>query len=143
MVSYWLALKNSVKKKRRYELLENIEKIINNLNYDVDFIIVEGRHDERTIRHLGYNGVIIKLCSSGLTISRLTDRLSAKFQGRRAAILVDFDEEGKRLNRRLTMELNIKGIKVNQHVRERLRKLVTLDGIYTIEGISALKRIYG
>jgi 5S rRNA maturation endonuclease (ribonuclease M5) len=138
MVSYGLAPRKDVW--RKYELLKNIKKIIDELNYSVDFTIVEGIHDEKALRLLGYNGPIIKLCGSGLTISGLIDEISTKFQGGRAAILVDFDKEGKQLNQRLIMKLNAKGIKINQNIRKRLENLIGLEGIYTIEGINALKK---
>ncbi|MEM2539866.1 MAG: hypothetical protein QW563_03445 [Candidatus Methanomethylicia archaeon] len=140
IVSCRLAPKKNIIKKHR--LLENIKRIIDDLNYDVDFIIVEGIHDEKALRYLGYDGPIIRLCSSGLIISRFIDKISAKFQGKRGAILVDFDKKGKQLNRQLIMKLSNRSVKIDQNIRRKLEDLISPEGIYAIEGISMLGKIY-
>ena len=132
--------KRRLSRYERYELISSIKEFFNDLNYEVDFVVVEGIHDEKTIRLLGYNGPIFRVCSSGLSISMLAEMLLEKFQNGRVAILVDFDDEGERLNQLLIRKLGSKGIKVNQALREKLKTLIIPRGIHSIEGITIIKK---
>ncbi|RLE53871.1 MAG: hypothetical protein DRJ26_02755 [Candidatus Methanomethylicota archaeon] len=131
-----------MKRKRRaeYELMKRIERIMEELNFSVDAIIVEGPHDEKALRRYGYNGLIIRFCNSRKPIYRFTESIAEKFRGKRIAVLLDFDEEGEQISKKLENELEELGVKVFRHVRRALRSILIRENIITIEGLTALRR---
>ena len=119
----------------RYEVYQELEDLVSEMNYTVDAVVIEGPHDRRTLNRLGYRKPIL-LCSK-LSHSELIDLISEKFSN--VVVLTDFDEEGVQLNRKLSKLLERRGVKVDRFYRRRFRRLLKEARILTIEAIYGLK----
>ena len=121
------------------EVLRVVEELVERLNQEADLVIVEGMHDEAALRSLGLETRVLRVSSFKGTLIELVDELAEKFHGRRISLLLDFDEAGERLTKRLLQELSGRGFQVDVAVREELRRLLSYFGFKTIESIAALK----
>ncbi|MCS7386625.1 MAG: toprim domain-containing protein [archaeon GB-1867-005] len=128
------------KRKADFELMKRIEKLIEELNFSVDAVIVEGSHDEKALRRYGYRGKIIRFCDSRKPIFQFTEKLAEKFKGKRIAVLMDFDSEGEKLSKRLENELEEMGVKVHRYFRKTLKNIMIRENILAIEELTALRR---
>ncbi|MFX1561942.1 MAG: toprim domain-containing protein [Promethearchaeota archaeon] len=97
----------------RYE--QGIELLLE-ISEDGVPIVVEGIKDVATLRHIGLSGPIITLV--GQSIVALADKL-ADFD--RLLILFDFDRQGKRLTKKLTEQLQGRGIIIMEDIRQTLQ----------------------
>ncbi len=88
----------------RREVYREIEDSASEMNYTVDAVFVEGPHDEKTLRLLGFDKPILE-CSQW-SHSGLINLAAKRFSN--VAILTDFDEEGVFLNNRLSRLLEKK-----------------------------------
>ncbi len=122
------------------ETLRAVEELVEQLNQEADLVVVEGRHDEATLRNLGLEVAVVKIASFKGPLALLVDEISEKFRGKRVSLLLDFDEAGERLTKRLLQELSGRGLQVDITTREKLRELLCYLGFRTIESIAALKR---
>ena len=122
------------------ETLRAVEELIERLNQEADLVIVEGRHDEATLRSLGLEVDVMKIACFKGSLALFVDEISERFRGRRVSLLLDFDEAGERLTKRLLQELSGRELQVDIATRERLRELLCYFGFSTIESIVALKR---
>jgi len=120
----------------RREVYRELEEVASEMNYTVDAVIIEGPHDRRTLKHLGFKKPIL-LCSK-LSHSELVDLITEKFPS--VAVLTDFDEEGAQLNKKFSRLLERRGVKVDRFYRRRFQKLLKEARISTIEAIYSLKR---
>lgn len=121
--------------RRKHEVYRNLEELASEMNYTVDAVVVEGPHDKKTLKLLGYNKPII-LCSK-LPHNEVTDRAAKKFSN--VVILTDFDEQGNLLNKKLSKLFETRGVKVDRFYRRRFRKLLKKAKISTIESIYSIK----
>lgn len=119
----------------RREVYRKLEDRISEMNCTVDAVVVEGLHDKKTLRLLGYNRPIL-LCSKISNVD-LTDLTAKKFSN--VAILTDFDEQGRTLNKRLTSLFEQRGLKVARFYRESFQKLLKEAKVATIKGIYRIK----
>jgi 5S rRNA maturation endonuclease (ribonuclease M5) len=119
----------------KYALYRELELLVFDMNHNVDAVVVEGPHDKRTLKILGYEKPIV-LCSK-ISNTQLADILAHKFST--VTILSDYDEEGITINKALTRLLERRGIKIDRYYRNRIGKLLGETGIRTIEGIYNLK----
>ena len=122
--------------RRKYEIYRELEEFASEMNYLVDAVIVEGPHDKKTLQLLGYKKSILP-CSQ-LAPYELAEMVSKKFTN--VAIFTDFDEEGTRLNKKLSQLFEQSDVKVNPLYRKRLQKLLQKARVSTIEGIYRIKR---
>lgn len=120
----------------RREVYRELEEVASEMNFTVDAVIIEGPHDRRTLKHLGFEKPIL-LCSK-LSHSELVDLITEKFPS--VAVLTDFDEEGAQLNKKFSRLLERRGVKVDRFYRRRFQKLLKEARISTIEAIYSLKR---
>jgi len=100
-------------------------------------VIVEGKRDEKALRAMGYNGPLIKVMSSGLSLQRIASRIGARYT--KAILLLDYDRQGEKLSARLRMLLEREGIDVDDEARENI--LGAVEG--TIKGVEELIRFAG
>jgi len=105
------------------------------MNYNVDAVVVEGPHDKKTLKLLGYKKPIL-ICSKP-SHNELADLVTKKFSN--VVILTDFDEQGTLLNKRLSKLIEKGGVKVDRFYRRRFQKLFKEARISTIEGIYSIK----
>jgi len=104
-------------------------------------VLVEGLRDVESLRNLGFGGRIETLSRAKITEIDLADRLEG--EGVKVCILTDFDEEGRRMNRRMTTLLQRRGVNVDIPLRRSIARLSAKLGVYTIESLdNAAKRLY-
>ena len=125
----------SDKEYEKYEIYRALEDLASEMNYNVDAVIVEGPHDKKTLKLLGYMKPIL-LCSKR-SHSDLVDLIAEKYLN--VVVLTDFDEEGIALNGRLSKLFEKRGVKVDRFYRRRFFKLLREARIVTIEGIYRIK----
>lgn len=89
--------------KKIEELLEELR----NTNKTVP-IIVEGKHDEATLRYLGVQGEIIRL-NTGLSILNFCEMVAKSHD--EVIILTDWDEKGKQLFEKLKLNFRYTNVK--------------------------------
>ena len=93
-------------------------------------VLVEGRKDRAALRRLGVGGTIVCMQPSGHVLVDFLDRLP----DREVVLLVDFDEYGASLARKITQYLEAKRVKVNGAFWRKIRGLVRRD-VKDIEGL--------
>ncbi|MEM0333354.1 MAG: hypothetical protein QXX30_02735 [Candidatus Aenigmatarchaeota archaeon] len=108
--------------KDRYYLIRQLTNLIEEMNKDLDFVIVEGKKDKKVLNILGFKKKILLLSS------RLI--LKGKF-----TILTDFDKEGKRLEKILLEKYGDKNF-----VRIYRKKFYELLEEYNIKEIGDLEK---
>jgi len=122
------------------ERLEELEKLIEELraeNMDVP-IIVEGKHDDRSLRAVGLEGEILKI-NVGQHIFNLCEEWARHHD--KAIILTDWDRTGGRLARQIREGLEANGAKYDLDFRARLAMLSKKE-LKDVEGLAGyLKRL--
>jgi 5S rRNA maturation endonuclease (ribonuclease M5) len=119
-------------KVRRKALVKLIE-LLKALDREVDVVLVEGSRDVIALQRLGFRGRI-KVCSRvGISNSDLVEDLARSASA--VAIFTDFDAAGRRLNRRLTRLLELRGVRVEARLRRTLRRLMAVLGVYAVEAL--------
>lgn len=119
--------------KEEFKELQKLKKIVKTLDRDLDSIIVEGYSDKQVMRKLGFAGKIF--LSAEKTIEDLTEDVARG--ARRTAILTDFDEHGKKQNKKISHEIS-KEIDVSFSARNKFGKQLTSTGRRDIEDIRPL-----
>ncbi|UCH02538.1 MAG: hypothetical protein JSV20_01755 [Candidatus Bathyarchaeota archaeon] len=119
----------------KYEIYKELENLISKMNYDVDAAIVEGPHDKKTLKLLGYTKPIL-ICSKR-SHNELVDLIAKRYP--RIVVLTDFDEQGVILNKKLSDLFEKRGVKVDRFYRTKFLKLLKAVRISTIEGIYSIK----
>jgi len=114
---------------REYLKIENeklleLKNVIDSLNSDIDVIIVEGEKDRRALIKAGCKKEIIK-CSS-LSLAEIENKIFeiSKNKKLRVAILTDFDEKGKEMNKLFVSHFQSIGIKINQFYRNKIKEIM-------------------
>lgn len=120
---------------RRVAWVELIS-LLREVNSFVDAIIVEGRKDMEALKKLGLVKPILRGSLPMRTQSDLIEEIAKNFL--KIVILTDFDEEGRELNRKLTGMLKQRGLKVAEHYRRAVGRLLGELRISTIESLSKL-----
>jgi len=116
------------------EKFRKIKDLILEIGSTVDTAVVDGVHDQKTLKHMGFEAPVFT--RSELPYIDLADLIAKKFKT--VVILTDFDEEGENANRTLSRLLEQKQIKVCRSCRENLEVLLKQEKISTIEGIYGL-----
>ncbi|MEM3429554.1 MAG: toprim domain-containing protein [Candidatus Bathyarchaeia archaeon] len=120
---------------RKYEVFKNIETLVFDMNLTVDVAVVEGPHDMKTLRLMGYRRPIIT-CSK-LSPVRIVDQIAKRYVS--VVVLTDFDSEGETMGERLENLLKSRGTRVDRSSRRHFRILLRKVGLETIEDIYRLK----
>ncbi len=118
---------------RRKNAIRELGQLMQELPGLVDVVVVEGFRDMQSLRSLGYRGSIEVLNRSGVNDFDLADDLVSCY--RRILLLLDFDEEGLRLNRHFNQILERKGAKVEYGLRREFARLMSATGAYAIEDL--------
>ena len=124
-------------KSRRKNAIRELEQLMQELPGLVDVVIVEGFRDIQALRSLGYTGSIEELNRSGFNDFDLADDLVSKYT--RVLLLLDFDEEGLKLNTHFKQILERKGAKVEYGLRIEFGKLMAATGAYAIEDLDNIR----
>jgi len=98
-----------------------------------DAVLVEGLRDVAALRDLGFLGRV-EMCSKvGVSDGDLVENL-ARSAGT-VVILTDFDEAGRRLNRRISRLLERRGVRVETRLRRAVGRLMAVLGVYAVEAL--------
>ncbi len=125
----------SKEERTKHTAYRELEDLASEMNYAIDAVVVEGSHDKKTFKLLGFKKPIL-MCSK-LSNNQLTDIAAKKFS--KVVILTDFDEEGIRLNKSLSKLFEKRGIKVDNFFRRKFYKLLKELRMSTIESIYRIK----
>ena len=118
--------------------LEKISKLIEIIAFQCEHgtpIVVEGRNDKITLKQLGVKGKIFMIKSHGESLLTFLERLN---EFKEIILLTDFDKEGNELASLIIDELSRRGIKVNNELRSKLKKLVNSE----VRSIEDLKCVF-
>jgi 5S rRNA maturation endonuclease (ribonuclease M5) len=126
--------------KHFYELEARLKKIIDDVNYSVSAVIVEGKRDEEALRSAGLRSTVVQFSSSGLPAFAFIEEIVAGYRGSTVLVLLDFDREGDELAERLSQELEEGGVLVQRMIRREIAKVLIREGILRIEEISMLRK---
>ena len=121
--------------RQKHEVFRELEELSSEMNYNVEAVLVEGPHDKKTLRLLGYKKPV--LTCHRLSLSELTDLVAKKFS--KVVVLTDFDEEGTFLNKKLSQLLERRGVKVDPFYRRTFQRLLKQARVSTIEGAYRIK----
>jgi len=122
----------SSREAKRQALLD-LTSLFEELETVADAVVVEGVRDVRALRGLGFRGRV-EMCSRvGVSDGDLVEGL-AQSSGA-VVILTDFDEEGRRMNRRLSRLLERRGVRVERRLRREVRRLMAVLNVYTVEAL--------
>lgn len=122
-------------KKEDFRELKKLEQIVEKLDRDLDSIIVEGYDDRKAIKNLGFTGKIF--LSAEKTVEDLVEDVSRGSE--RTAVLTDFDEHGKKQNRKISQAL-LGEVKNSISSRREFGKQLTSHGRHAVEDVKPLFR---
>ena len=112
---------------------DELQNLLNELEYMVSTVIVEGLRDVKALRELGFKGQI-DVCSQ-LSVSEPEFSEILSRNNKSVLLLTDYDEEGKKINRHLTKLLERQGVKVEVGLRRQFGRILAAIGIYAIEDL--------
>ncbi len=129
-----------MRRERRIFSEDTYEKFENLINYARDMnkkypIIVEGMRDEKVLREMGFEGEIIKV-NRGMNLVDFSDDISRRYD--HVIILLDWDEKGNFLSKRLENLLEGDGVICDMEIRNRVKELLGAH-ISSIEEFSYFK----
>jgi len=113
--------------------------IIEDINYRVSTVIVEGPNDEDALRNAGLKSPVVQFCSSGVPVFAFVDDMVGDYKGLTVLVLLDFDEEGAKMAERLERELEERGVRVERFLRRRIGRILAKEGIFRLEEIDTIK----
>jgi len=118
---------------QRREALEDLRRLLQEAEEAGEIILVEGIRDLKALRALGYGGEVELYSQHGLLEIDLVEGFADSMKT--ILILTDFDEEGRRLYRRLAKHLELRGVRIDQRLRREFGRLMTLIGVHAIEAL--------
>lgn len=119
--------------KNPLEAKDAFVEFLNNIEYLVDIVVVEGPRDVNALMNLNFEGRVMicsKVGASDADLAEIVVEESSK-----VLILTDFDEEGRELNKRLSRLFERRGLKVERGLRREAGRLMANIGVYTIEAL--------
>lgn len=115
-----------------------LKEVIEDVNYRVAMVIVEGAHDEQALLKFGLKRPVRRFCDSRMPTFAFVDEVVEDYADETVLILLDFDDEGARMAERIGNELEVRGVKVDGFVRRRVARLLLPEGIRRIEEIGTI-----
>jgi 5S rRNA maturation endonuclease (ribonuclease M5) len=116
------------KEMREKQAFLELKNLVENMNEDVTYVIVEGRKDKEALRKLGYKGKIV-----------YANKLKRIKEGK-VVILTDFDKEGIKIAERIKKEIGER--KIDEFFREKVGRILKSISRNDIQSISNLCRKY-
>lgn len=115
------------------QALLDLSSVLEEVERAGDTIVVEGLRDVEALLRLGFHGTI-EVCSRvGVSEGDLVEDLFRL--GGAIVVLTDFDDEGRRLNRRLSRLLELRGVMVRRRLRRAVGRLMAVLGVHAIEAL--------
>lgn len=119
--------------KHYMEVQAQLKEIIEDINYRVAMVIVEGIRDEQALLKFGLKRPVRRYSDSRMPTFAFVDEIVADYREQTVLVLVDFDEEGAKIAGRISGELEERGVKVDRFNRRRISRLLRAEGILRIE----------
>ncbi|MEM2924266.1 MAG: DNA primase [Methanocellales archaeon] len=111
---------------RDEERLKEIELLMNELRNDSKkgaIILVEGKKDERALRDLGIEGMVV--VASHYPLLQISDKMAN--DGVEIVLLTDWDKKGDLIAEKISTYLSALGRNVNLRIRTKLGDLIKKD----------------
>lgn len=115
-----------------------IEEILKTLDENVDLIIVEGKRDREVLKKLGCKSQIIAIGEIHKSLFEVVEEIKEKYKGLRVAVLMDFDEEGEKLNKKIEVLLEGCDLTIEKTLKNKLRKAMFEEDRRRIEELSGI-----
>lgn len=112
---------------------EELGRLLGDLEYLVNAVVVEGLRDVEALRRLSFRGRVETYSRVSVSDADFVESLAHEVDS--VVILTDFDEEGRRLNNRLTSLLERRGVKVETGLRRQVSRLMAILGVYAVEAL--------
>ena len=122
-----------------YELEARLKEIIDDVNYRVAVVLVEGIHDEESLRKIGVKRPIMRFCDSMLPTFSFVESIANDYKGQTVLMLFDYDEDGRKLAQKIGTQLEEKGVKIEHFLRKEIADLFVREGVWRIEDAYTLK----
>ena len=117
----------------RREALEELRRLLLEAERAGEVVVVEGMRDVEALRALGFGGEVVVYSKGGVPEADLVEGFAEGCST--ILLLTDFDEEGRRLYRRLARHLEMRGVRVDRGLRRRVGRLMALLGVHAIEAL--------
>ncbi len=124
--------------KHFFDVQTRLREVIDDVNYRVAMVIVEGAHDEQALLKFGLKRPVRRFCDSKMPTFAFVDEVVNDYRGQTVVILLDFDEEGMRMAERIGNELEVRGVKVEGFIRRKVARLLLAEGIRRVEEIGTI-----
>lgn len=121
-----------------YEVSQSISDLIEKINENSSLVLVEGENDERALRMARLKTPITTFCDSKMPRFEFVERISRDYAGMSVVILFDYDKEGTIAAKRMTVELEGKGVRVERGLREKLGEILVREGIRRVEELPSI-----
>jgi len=115
------------------QAMEALILLLGDVGEMVDVVVVEGARDVEALRNLGFQGYIEVFSQLGVSDSDFAASISRSHAS--VLLLMDFDEEGRRLDLHLSMLLERGGARVERGLRRRVGRLMAAINVYAIEDL--------
>jgi len=122
---------------KRKNAMDELASLLKEVHCYVDVIIVEGARDIKALRNFGCQAEIETLAHVGLGDYELAEQVASRYN--RVLILTDYDAEGIYLNQKFSSIFEHKDVKIDKGLRNRIRRLMTIIGVYAIESLDNIK----
>jgi len=124
-----------IKKDGEYynDLLVKINDLICDVNYRIAAVIVEGANDEKALKDFGLKRPVIRYSDSKLPTFAFIEELVSGYRSQTLLVLVDFDSEGEKIARRMSNDLETRGVRVEQFLRKQFASIFRREGILRVE----------
>jgi len=121
-----------------HEVSHAISELIARINENSSLVLVEGENDERALRMAELKTPITTFCDSKMPRFEFVERIASDYAGSSVVVLFDFDREGTAAAKRMMVELEEKGVRVERKVREKLGEILVREGIRRIEELPSI-----
>jgi 5S rRNA maturation endonuclease (ribonuclease M5) len=122
----------------RKEYLKKLIELLNQIEYLVDVVLVEGLRDLKSLRNLGYSGEIVYCNQKGVSDYDLTDKICQQYN--KVLILTDYDKEGEELEQHFRELFERKAIKVENGLRREVGRITAKLRVHAIESLDNIQR---
>ena len=94
------------------------------VKYNSPIVVVEGKRDERVLRNLGLNSLIIRTQTRRTREALVRAIVELAREGHSILLLTDFDREGRELEQFLMRELKLNKVNILQGLRVKIHSLM-------------------
>jgi 5S rRNA maturation endonuclease (ribonuclease M5) len=116
-----------------------LKSVIDEINYGVSLVVVEGKHDVEGLRRVGLKSPIQEFSSACMPIFAFVEEVVKDYKGLTVLVLLDYDDEGREMANRLSQELEEKGVKVDRFLRKKVGEILWREGINMLEDVFLIR----